>query len=301
VLMALAGAGVMVLLLWLLLRRLDTAALHQAARALPWWLWALAAAGLLASYALRALRLRSEWRPRVGVGFIECLHLLLLHNAAVNLLPLRAGEAGYAWLIYRRWQVPVAQSVASLLRLRLQDAAVLAAFGIGWLLPLDIGLSAALALLFALGCGLLAPAALRRVAGWMPPAFAARLPRLPGTAAEARRGWVYAVANWAVKLAVLGGLLLPLAGLPLMAGLRGALGGELGALLPLQGPAGLGTYEAAVWAAVRLRGAVDMSQVAGAALLIHLFALLVGLGAAALSQLASLSGLRRPPLQGHPR
>jgi uncharacterized membrane protein YbhN (UPF0104 family) len=299
--MALAGLLVMAVLLWLLLRRLDTSALWQAARALPWWAWALAAAGLLASYALRALRLRSEWRPRVGVGFIECLHLLLLHNAAVNLLPLRAGEAGYAWLIWRRWQVPVAQSVASLLRLRLQDAAVLAAFGLWWLLPLPSGLGALLALAFAGVCGLLAPALLKLLGGWAPQAWRAKLPQLPGTAAEARRGWVYAVANWAVKLAVLGGLLLPLAGLPLLAGLRGALGGELGALLPLQGPAGLGTYEAAVWAAVRLRGTVDMSQVAGAALLIHLFALLVGLGAAALSQLASLSGLRRPPLQGHPR
>ncbi len=58
--------------------------------------------------------------------------------------------------------------------------------------------------------------------------------------------WGFAIANWVLKLGIVGMLLASLADLPLGAGFCGALGGELAGVIPLQAPAGVGTYEAGV-------------------------------------------------------
>jgi len=285
-LLALAGCALAALLLAVLLRDGDIDTLARAWRALPPSLWALASAGLVASYLLRALRLHCEWGPRAAAGWCDCLRLLLVHNAAVNLLPLRSGEASYALLIRSRFGVPLAEAVASLLRLRAQDAVVLAAFAVFWLLPLRPALAGALALGLVALAALSAPSlalALRRV---RLPVFDRAGP-IAGDFASTRRlaGWAYAGANWCLKLLVLGTLLAALAQGPVAAGVRGALGGELGALLPLAAPAALGTYEAGVWIAAALRGGFDLAQVGPAALAVHLFSLLVSTAAAALSPL----------------
>ena len=107
------------------------------------------------------------------------------------------------------------------------------------------------------------------------------------SAATARWSWACAAANWAVKVVALGGLLATLAGVSLVSGLRGALGGELAAVLPLQGPAGLGTYEGGVWAAVALHDRSALTQLGIAALAVHLFVLVVSLAAAAVAHAAS--------------
>jgi hypothetical protein len=100
----------------------------------PLWAWPLAVAGLWGSYGLRAERLRREWgtwgrthRPEARMPSLsDSVDLFLTHNAALLLLPMRAGEAGYPWLLHRRFGIPVAESVRSLVWLRLQDALVLA-------------------------------------------------------------------------------------------------------------------------------------------------------------------------------
>lgn len=300
----LAGA-LAVVVLALLLRGADLAALGAAASALPAWGWLAAIAGLLASYGLRALRLQTEWGPRVAARFLDCLHLMLVHNAAVNLLPMRAGEAGYPWLLHRRFGVPVGDAAASLLRLRLQDAMLLALLAIALLVPH--------------GAALAAVAALGAVAAWLgaAPIFAAAaLPRVDdGRIARALRrtlrllfaprqsrvpawwSWACAAANWAVKIAALGGLLAALAHVSIESGLRGALGGELAAVLPLQAPAGLGSYEGGVWAAVALHDRSALAQLGVAALAVHLLALAVGLVAAALVH-ATRSGTTALATQG---
>lgn len=285
----LASALGLGLLAWLL-RQVDTAPLFAAFAATPHWLWVLAVAGLWASYALRAERLRREWTAWFAAdaargtapGFVDCLGLFLTHNAAIVVLPLRAGEAGYPWLMQRRFGVPLADSLRSLLWLRLQDAAVLATLAALWLPPFApatrAGWAAALvtAWLFA---ALLGPR-------WMSMAVA----RWPATSRfqaswlahrNDRIGWGLCAANWGVKLAVLALLLQALAPLDLAAGLRGALGGELASVLPLQGPAGLGTYEAGVWAATRVDGGAT-AQVAAGALALHAFSLAVALLSAAM-------------------
>jgi len=58
--------------------------------------------------------------------------------------------------------------------------------------------------------------------------------------------WGFAIANWVLKLGIVALLLASLANLPLGAGFCGALGGELAGVIPLQAPAGVGTYEAGV-------------------------------------------------------
>lgn len=108
--------------------------------------------------------------------------------------------------------------------------------------------------------------------------------------------WVYAVTNWSLRLLVVGGLLVSLGVLDLPTGLRAALGGELGALMPLQGPAGLGTYEAGVWAGAawhaglagdHLASRAGVAELAGAALAVHALWLATGLVAAAFAALAT--------------
>ncbi|MEK8032719.1 lysylphosphatidylglycerol synthase domain-containing protein [Ideonella sp. DXS29W] len=282
------------LLVWLL-RHLDLAPLTAAVAVTPVWLWALALAGLCTSYALRAERLRREWGswfaadPARGTapGFVACLALFLTHNAAIVVLPLRAGEAGYPWLMQRRFGVPLGDSLRSLLWLRLQDAAVLATLAALWLPPVSAGMRAGWAVLLGVAWG-----AALWFGGRLLAAASARVPAVGRfeaawlTHRNDRIGWALCAANWLVKLAVFALVLQALAPLDALAAWRGALGGELASVLPLQGPAGLGTYEAGVWAAARLdgsaAGAAASAQVAAGALALHAFALAVALAAAAI-------------------
>jgi uncharacterized membrane protein YbhN (UPF0104 family) len=285
----LASALGLGLLAWLL-RQVDSAPLLAAFSATPPWLWGLAVAGLWASYALRAERLRREWAAWFAAdeargtapSFVDCLGLFLTHNAAIVLLPLRAGEAGYPWLMQRRFGVPLADSLRSLLWLRLQDAAVLATLAALWLPPFTptarAGWATALGICW-LVAGLLGPRWMSMAVSRWP--AAGRFQSAWLTHRNDRFGWGLCATNWGVKLAVLALLLQALAPLDLAAGLRGALGGELASVLPLQGPAGLGTYEAGVWAATRVDGGAT-AQVAAGALALHAFSLVVALLSAAM-------------------
>ncbi len=291
---AVAGVALGALLLWLLLRGASISHWLDALAAVPPTLWIVATLGLLASYALRALRLFVEWQPQVrGIRYADCLRLMLLHNAAVNIVPMRAGEAGYAWIVHRQWGVPLADAVASLLWLRLQDVAILAAFAIAWLLPVSTTVGAALALIWIVSYALTSPSlgSLLALMPWRPLQKVGAYAQRPGQAAWRRpASLACALANWAVKLGVLAALLAALADLSIADALRGSLGGERAAVLPVQGPGGLGTYEAGVWGGVALRAsATSLAHVGAAALAVHLLGLVVGLVAALVAQLATRS------------
>ncbi len=289
-----AGIALGAFLLWLLLRGTSISRWLDALAAVPPLLWVVATLGLLASYVLRALRLFVEWQPQVrDIRFADCLRLMLLHNAAVNVVPMRAGEAGYTWIVHRQWGVALADAVASLLWLRLQDMAILAAFAIAWLLPLPATAGAALALAWLVVYALASPH-LGRFLGllpWRPLQRVGAYAQRPGQAPWRRpASLACALANWTVKLVVLGVLLAALADVAIVDALRGSLGGELAAVLPMQGPAGLGTYEAGVWGGVALRTpATALAHVGAAALAVHLLGLVVGLVAALVAQLATKS------------
>jgi hypothetical protein len=221
------------------------------------------------------------------------LALFLTHNAAIVVLPLRAGEAGYPLLMQHRFGVPLTDSLKSLLWLRLQDAAVLGTLAAWWLPPLPPAARAGWAALLALAwcLALLYGARLLTVSAARWPAVE-RFRNAWLIHRNDRTGWVLCAANWLLKLAVFALLLQALAPLDFAAALRGALGGELASVLPLQGPAGLGTYEAGVWAAALAGGGVTGSaaqssfvdasgaQVAAGALVLHAFALAVALASA---------------------
>ncbi|NRT54344.1 lysylphosphatidylglycerol synthase domain-containing protein [Sphaerotilus uruguayifluvii] len=256
--------------------------LLQRAGALQPAAWAGASAALAGTWLLRALRLHAEWHPRTGASLRDCLALFLMHNAAVVWLPMRGGEAGYSLWLQRRWQVPLRESLPSLLWLRLQDALVLALLGALALALAGAGLPgpAALALAALLLLGLIAPAErlLARLASKDRPTPApSRLARWR-EALLARRGgrraWMACIGNWTLKLATLALLLDALGGTGSggsSAALRGVLAGEWAGVLPLQAPGGLGSYEAAVWAGA---GAPQPAALAlGAVLQMHALSL----------------------------
>ena len=250
----------------------------------PWPGWVGATLGMSATYALRAGRLRAEWLWKLrtlGLGYRECLQVTLLHNAAINVLPMRSGEASYSFLLHRRWGVGLGDATASLLWLRLQDMMVLGVLGIAILVPAPLPWRIGFAVAAIVAAATLLPALVRRVhvhARWARARAHAAAPRARkawhlvakvAAAFRAARGgaaaWGFAIANWALKLGIVGVLLASLANLPLGAGFCGALGGELAGVLPLQAPAGVGTYEAGVALGTQARRAQAPAATASAA------------------------------------
>lgn len=267
----------------------DPEALLKLWSSVPVWGWLLAALLWAGSLALRAERLRQEWQWKRLVLWREAMRVILFHNAAVLLLPMRAGELGYPLLVKQVFGASWQASWRSLMWLRLQDVMVLATLAV-WLWP---GVSVAWRVVMALfWLGLVtAPARLwlwllkRRIKGM---AFVRSLMHHRSGLA----GWFLSWGNWLLKLTAVAGLLHSLvpegASLDLAQAWAAALGGELAALLPVQGPAGLGTYEAGVWlfsglpvAAAPLLGLVALG--------VHVFCLAVSLGLAGAWSLGALS------------
>ncbi|RRS04020.1 UPF0104 family protein [Aquabacterium soli] len=298
----LVGLG---LLAWLLSHvPLDT--VREALAAPSPWVWAGTLLGLLLSYLMRAARLQivlgladSPQAPsaRTALGLrLDALRVILMHNAAVNLLPMRAGELSFPWLASTQLRMPLAQAVASLLWMRLQDLAVLLALGLmlwpglplawraGGLTLLVLGWQAGIKTLNALH------ASAHKQDGASGAKWKALLQRLHTALLDPHHhqptAWLFTWANWAIKLTAGALLLSAITRAGMGAGWAGALGGELAAVVPIQGPAGFGTYEAGVWAGFALSmpaGSVGLSQAVPAALALHLCFLLCAVAAGAIA------------------
>ena len=258
--------------------------LAERVASVPWPGWVGATLGMSATYALRAGRLRAEWLWKLRtlkLGYRECLQITLLHNAAINILPMRSGEASYSFLLHRRWGVGLGDATASLLWLRLQDMMVLGVLGIAILVPAPLPWRIGFAIATIAAAATLLPALVRRVhvrARWARAqahgAASARRVKVwhlvakVAAAFRAARGgaaaWGFAISNWVLKLGIVGVLLGSLANIPLGAGFCGALGGELAGVLPLQAPAGVGTYEAGVALGTQARHAKIAAAAASA-------------------------------------
>ncbi|GHT87771.1 hypothetical protein AGMMS49960_01600 [Betaproteobacteria bacterium] len=247
---------------------------------------ALTLAGLLVSYVLRALRVYEEFRHDDGVKFSACLRIVLIHNAAVNVMPFRGGEAAFPVLLGRTFGTPLTRALASLFWFRLQDALVVAVVavmvwpGLPWALRVAGGL-ALLAFAFFL------PRWAQQPHDWAGRgALAGKFAKLRDAFAEssrhARLGWWWTVANWSVKLAAQSCLLAALLDTSMGNGAAGALGAELAAILPIQGVAGFGTYEAGAAAALLPHG-ISLNDGLKAALALHVFIIMSALCAAALA------------------
>ena len=249
---------------------------------------AVAMLGFAVSYTLRALRVHDEFRHDARGRFGTCLRIVLVHNAMVNVVPFRGGEAAFPLLLRQSFGTPLGRAVASLFWLRLQDAFVVAALAAlvwpglpAWLRLVGVAMLVALALYL--------PRWARRPHGWGSGApLAAKIGRLRDAFAEstrhARLGWLWTVANWSVKLLVQAWLLGAVLGASLSVGAAGALGAELAAILPIQGVAGFGTYEAGA-AAAMLPAGIDLQAGLQAALALHLFVIASALIAGAIAWL----------------
>ena len=123
--MLLVTLAAVVALGWML-RQVDWQQASATWAKVPPHVWLLSAVGLAASHGLRAGRVRAEWRGQLRMGWREAWGLMVRHSAWVVLVPMRGGETIYVWALHRQGGVPLRQAGLSLLRLRLQDMAVLA-------------------------------------------------------------------------------------------------------------------------------------------------------------------------------
>ena len=286
------------LLAWIVAKG-QWAELGEALTSLPTGTVIIAAVGFGVSYLLRALRVWDEFRHDGAGRFGACLRIVLMHNAMVNIVPFRGGEAAFPLLLRQTFGTPLGRAVASLFWFRLQDAFVVLCLALlVWpglppaLRALGIGAVAALAV------GL--PRWARRAHDWHEGSpWRARLGRVRDAFADstrhARFGWLWTIANWSVKLAAQAWLLSVVLDRVIAVGAAGALGAELAAILPIQGVAGFGTYEAGAAAAMIPHG-VTLEAGLQAALLLHLFVIACASLAGALAWLhVRLRGQRSLP------
>lgn len=267
-----------IVLLIALVRKSDWNDTFSSLSAIPPSLILTMGLGWFSSFVFRAFRLQSEWKKEGRIGFYAALRLTLLHNAAVVLVPFRVGELGYPVLVRKLVNVTWQQCVRSLLWLRFQDGVVLMGFVV-LLMPV-FSFELRLIGLFAF-MGLL-----RSTQKWWLQFLRSRhfLIRQLRAFLHQRSdswGWLWSIANWSCKLWVVAVMLHQLTGLDFLQSFHGALSGELSALLPLSGPAGLGTYEAGVWGGLGLPW-TEMRYLMSSVLLSHLFFLSISLGSAGL-------------------
>ncbi len=254
-----------------------------ALRSLPLSALVLLFTGLTVTYLLRALRVFQEFSDATRGRFWACLRLVLTHNALVNLLPMRSGELAFPILLQRQFGVRIERAAGSLLWLRIQDGIVLAALAAaGWPgLPITVRAAMIISLVVT-GAGL--PRLTHWLLAWAPKGVIGKVCEvLAESARPARTGWLWTLANWCVKLAVLAEVLALLLGTDFFTGLAGAVGGELAAILPVQGVAGFGSYEAGVTAPLALSG-IGWTKALQSAFSLHLLVLASALAAAGIAQ-----------------
>lgn len=230
--------------------------------------------GFAVSYLLRALRVWDEFRHDAPGRFGACLRIVLMHNAMVNIVPFRGGEAAFPILLGRLFGTPLGRAVASLFWFRLQDAFVVLALAMVVWPGLPNGLRA-LGVICLILTAVALPRWARRTHDWESRSgLYARLGKVRKAFAEstehARFGWLWTVSNWSVKLIAQAWLLASVLPATFPVGAAGALGAELAAILPIQGVAGFGTYEAGAAAAMATHG-VTLETGLQAALALHLF------------------------------
>ena len=229
--------------------------------------------GWLSSFLFRAFRFKGEWKAHGKISLWDALSLTFLHNAAVILVPFRVGELGYPVLVQKLLNVSLQQCIRSLLWLRLQDGIVLLSLAFVCLPFLSLELRIAGLLLVMALCFVTQKWWLRLLRSRH---FLIRQVRAFLHQRSSPWGWFWSAANWIVKILVVALMLSNLTGLDILQTLRGALAGELSALLPLTGPAGFGTYEAGVWTGLGLTWQ-EMKGLMGSVLLTHLFFLCISL------------------------
>jgi uncharacterized membrane protein YbhN (UPF0104 family) len=237
------------------------------------------------SYALRAVRVYDWFRPRLDGQFAVLLRLTILHNTANNLLPMRAGELVFPWLMRRYFGHGFLASSAALLWIRLLDLHFLAliALGIAWLRH-PAWVWPVLALAWLAGLGLLGVGGRRAGGAGFEPADGGAWRRAlgkalcllagaaPGSNRLVARIYLWTALIWGAKFFAFASLLRHFLPVDLWQALAGVMGAELSSVLPFHGIAGSGSYELAAVAALVPAGVAPEAALAGAVNL-HLFLL----------------------------
>nr|WP_120799664.1 lysylphosphatidylglycerol synthase transmembrane domain-containing protein [Thiocapsa rosea] len=271
----------------------------------------LALFGLTAlSYVLRAVRVYDYFGSRFRGCFPIVLRLSMLHNTANNLLPMRAGEMVFPWLMRRYFGHGFLDAAAALLWIRILDLHFLALIGILILYLRDPSPIWWWAALLWLG-GLLLFLPLRGLvsewSGQSESGLAAKLIRLVRrvlSAAPAQPGiiarvYLWTALTWTLKFTAFAVLLEHFLPVEFWRLLTGVMGAELSTVLPFHGIAGSGSYELAVVAALAPLG-VDPKLALAGAVNLHLFLLgsTLVLGALALLLPKTSVGAAGKPLCG---
>lgn len=270
--------------------------------------WVLVAVALLfaTSYAMRAARIAGEFRNEIAgpQRYARVLRLTLVHNALVNVLPFRSGEAAFPMLLGRWFGVPTPRAIVSLLWLRAQDACVvLVLAALVWPdVPLAIRVVALLAII-GLACGV--PAWARRHRAQVGASSSGRVAKLRAllerSTERGASGWAWTVGNWTVKLVAETWLVAVALGpinhdASIGTSALGAIGAELASILPVQGVAGFGTFEAGAAALMRTKD-VPLDAGLEAALALHAVVLALSIAAGGLAA-ALLPGAPRAAVAG---
>jgi uncharacterized membrane protein YbhN (UPF0104 family) len=248
-------------------------------QALSWKQLLIAVVLLLVSYGLRTWRLY-DYFPALRSRPLPTLRLTLLHNIFNNLLPARTGELSFPMMMKRYFDINYAQSVSALLWFRFLDLHCILAFAIYpllvvtplrrlaipiillWMLipPLVYLLRNKVELHFVGKSGRFSELAQKTLFG------------LPNTVVGFLKSWGITWLNWLVKLLTLAWVLDQfIDGVTWNVLITAVVAGELTSVLPLHAPAGIGTYEAGIVAA--LIPFLTATVATSAAINVHLFVL----------------------------
>jgi len=250
------------------------------------------------SYFLRGVRIHDYFRPNLDGRFLTVLRLSILHNTANNLLPMRAGEMVFPWLMGRYFGHGFLGATASLFWIRLLDLHFLGLIGIyilylrdsSWVWPLAALAWLALAPMAGLAGRLapIGPGRIGKVLGLMTEAA-------PASAGRAIRIYLWTALTWISKFFAFALVLRYFLPVELWQVLVGVMGAELSSVLPFHGIAGSGSYELAVIAVLVPQGVSAEAALAGAVNL-HLFLMGVTLilGALALLLPVAVDSVQAP-------
>jgi len=243
------------------------------------------------SYCLRGVRIHDYFRPRLQGRFPAVLRLSVLHTMANNLLPIRAGELVFPWLMGRYFGHGFLDATASLIWIRLLDLHFLGLMGI---LMLSLRHPSWLWCLIAPTWLLLLPImgrlGRRRPSGRgrLGKAFRLMFDAAPASAPRVLRIYLWTALTWISKILAFALVLRHFLEAEPREVLLGVMGAELSIVLPFHGIAGSGSYELAVMAALLPLG-IDAAAALSGAVNLHLFLLGVTLLLGALAFLLPVS------------
>ena len=204
------------------------------------------------SYLMRAFRIYDYFRKETADRYFVCIKISLYHNLINTLLPFRAGELSFPWLLSRYFGIGFIQSGTALLWFRFLDLHVIALFGIivfvseKWLTH-----SQGAMLMVLLVClpmvvfrlqGKLLQQAQQYQAHHLGRLVTKALAAFPQTATTVWRTWLITLCNWLIKIAALAFILMLFADSSYRAACLGVIAGDLTSVLPLHSPGGFGSY-----------------------------------------------------------